>query len=630
MISALHTEARRLASSGTPVFPCWPGSKKPYCEHGFHDATTDLNQIDLWWSEEPNLNIAYCPHSVGEAVIDIDGDEGEQSFEDWQSEHGWLPLTRTIRTPRGGRHLYFRGSLPATQSKLGRHLDTRGVGSYALVPPSVVNGNAYSVIDSRPPAALPDSVGEYLENLRKASVRSAIADLDLSQNVQRARRYLQDQVAAGRVCIQGQMGDGTTYAVACEVMNLGVSKETTFKLMWEEWAPHAQPFDDRFETFLQIKIENAASYAQNEAGAWGVGSSQDTFAAALDKLSDAELEPSLPSEPASINDKKSRFQFRTWEALKDEPPPTWLLPDLLPEKGLSLLYGRPGTLKTYLAIEWACTLAALGRPVVYIAAEGRTGVVQRIGAWRLANGIDGPLPIYIVDEAPRAMDESDTMEFVSEAVKQLPFKPDLLVLDTVARATAGLDENSAKDMGVLVEYAGFLKRSLDTAVLLIHHAGKDESRGARGSESLTAGTDAAFCATRPNPSVPVINVKCVRQKDAEERTEPWAFQGQRVAGQLVLKEIDAAQFASATNELPRVERMHVGAALKEMGASEALGVLVSTHQLAFHLAHKAFPKDPDAADEALSGFQAVLVKGAKGYLQAYVVEGSSPIQWARA
>ena len=71
--SKLHEAARKFAANGVPVFPCVPGDKAPASEHGFHDATTDLNIIDAWWTENPQYNVAFCPHQVGLAVIDPDG-----------------------------------------------------------------------------------------------------------------------------------------------------------------------------------------------------------------------------------------------------------------------------------------------------------------------------------------------------------------------------------------------------------------------------------------------------------------------------------------------------------------------------------------------------------------------------
>lgn len=64
-----------------------------------------------------------------------------------------------------------------------------------------------------------------------------------------------------------------------------------------------------------------------------------------------------------------------------------------------------------------------------------------------------------------------------------------VVIDTLARAMAGGDENSAQDMGAIIDNVGELQSKLHTHVTLIHHTGKDASRGARGSSALKPALD---------------------------------------------------------------------------------------------------------------------------------------------
>ena len=54
----LRSWARTYAALGIPVFPCKPYDKQPLTAHGFHDATTKPDQIDEWWSDYPNANVA--------------------------------------------------------------------------------------------------------------------------------------------------------------------------------------------------------------------------------------------------------------------------------------------------------------------------------------------------------------------------------------------------------------------------------------------------------------------------------------------------------------------------------------------------------------------------------------------
>jgi hypothetical protein len=544
-VSDLHAAALRFAGNGIPVFPCWPGTKKPFTDNGFHDATTDINQINAWWTEEPRLNVAFSPHTAGLGIIDLDGQEGILAWEKWQDANVRLPKTYTVRTPRGGLHLYYRGILPATQSKLAVHVDTRGVGSYALVPPSYFAGHGetgtgyYTTEDSRSPVDLAPEVNAYLERLKREAVKAHVGEMDRPENVARARRFLKDCVARGDVAVQGQMGDGTTYIVACKVINLGISEDACFDMMWELWAPHCTPFDERFEGFLRTKIENASRYAQNEAGAWGVESSADVFGSALDKLAPSDLPDDPPPDPKP---KRRRFKLWTLEELESRPPPAWLIPDLFPAEGISMLYGPPGSFKSFLAVHWSATLASLGTPVAYVAGEGATGVTQRVKAWRTLHDVPVTMPLRIMDSAPWAADDEMKLEFIKELEL---FKPALVVIDTLARTAVGMNENDAKDMGLMVAFLDAIKTHLKCAVLVIHHTGKDESRGMRGSNALEGAVDAAFKVKR-NKGLKAVSVICTRQKDAEEREEPWCFEGKDFGGQMVLQPVAHRDYQAMT------------------------------------------------------------------------------------
>jgi hypothetical protein len=79
-------------------------------------------------------------------VVDLDGEEGIAEWTKLEAKHGKAP-TYSVRTPRGGLHLYYRHDparpIPCTASKLAPHIDTRGDGGYVLVPPSIVGGKSY-------------------------------------------------------------------------------------------------------------------------------------------------------------------------------------------------------------------------------------------------------------------------------------------------------------------------------------------------------------------------------------------------------------------------------------------------------------------------------------------------------
>ncbi len=157
----LLTAALRYAELGYRVFPCAPSGKAPLTEHGFHDATSDAEQIERWWAQHPSANIGIP--TEGLLVIDIDGDgnpwPGDPERSADLAQTGAMSLT-----PRGGRHYLFRrpeGKLwRCTEGRLALKVDTRTEGGYILVPPSVIEGRGYRWAPGleldEPPERLPE------------------------------------------------------------------------------------------------------------------------------------------------------------------------------------------------------------------------------------------------------------------------------------------------------------------------------------------------------------------------------------------------------------------------------------------------------------------------------------------
>jgi hypothetical protein len=149
----LISQALAYARRGWPVFPCQPGAKEPATRHGFHDATTDQDQVRRWWQRQPMANLAIATGLPGPDVLDIDdrgpAGNGFASYRDLAAA-GLLDRTSAIvTTPGGGLHLYFAGSTQACGRLAGHHLDFKARGGYVLAPPSVINGTPYQVIGSR-------------------------------------------------------------------------------------------------------------------------------------------------------------------------------------------------------------------------------------------------------------------------------------------------------------------------------------------------------------------------------------------------------------------------------------------------------------------------------------------------
>lgn len=204
--------ALRLASLDMAVFPLVEREKLPAVSGGFKVATTDLEQIREAWEHRPNLNIGVATGTVsgGLVVIDLDVDEtkdedGVATLRAWEREHGELPETATVKTGRGGMHLYYRCDQPvgcSVNAEMG--VDVRGDGGYVVAPPSVhPNGNRYEFeeyLDDVPIARADSNVYAFIRAVqgerqrgKRFSLPEVIADGKRNDTLMRLACSLQAQ-----------------------------------------------------------------------------------------------------------------------------------------------------------------------------------------------------------------------------------------------------------------------------------------------------------------------------------------------------------------------------------------------------------------------------------------------------
>lgn len=232
----------------------------------------------------------------------------------------------------------------------------------------------------------------------------------------------------------------------------------------------------------------------------------------------AQHHDGLPVRP--VERTASRFPLLTREELRDLPPAEWLIAGILPEASLALLYGMWATLKSFLALDFMLSIAS-GRDwqqrqtkqgsVVYLVGEGVRGLPNRIDAWERRHG---PVPSGSFHTVPLAAnllrgDEADRLERTLADVQDLR----LIVFDTYARHMPGGDENGPRDSGTVIAAIDRLRQNHNATALVIHHSGKDESKGERGHTSLPGAADVRMRLTRKGMS---LSLTCTKMKDDEE------------------------------------------------------------------------------------------------------------------
>lgn len=188
----------------------------------------------------------------------------------------------------------------------------------------------------------------------------------------------------------------------------------------------------------------------------------------------------------------------------------WLVKGMIPRQGLGVFYGRPGCGKSIIAADISLHIAE-GLPwrgiktikggATYIASEaGRMGI-NRIFAWYRYHGRKWSSSFRM---SPIALDLRSTDEDVHAMASDIAVnQPNcvFIVIDTLARNIAGGNENSSEDMGAFVANIALLSELTGAFVLIIHHGGKDESKGARGHSSLTGAVDFS-CEIKRDPDKP--------------------------------------------------------------------------------------------------------------------------------
>lgn len=182
----------------------------------------------------------------------------------------------------------------------------------------------------------------------------------------------------------------------------------------------------------------------------------------------------------------------------DRPLPTWIVKDILPEAVLAVIFGGSGEGKSFAALDMALAIVrgeewhghkTKRMRVAYVAAEGASGVTMRIKAYCYQHKIDPrTLDLFVIDGAPNLLDKAVTLA-VAKAILALGGIK-LVFVDTLAQVTPGGNENSGEDMGKALAHCKGIHKATSAMVVLIHHSGKDTSRGARGWSGLRAACDA--------------------------------------------------------------------------------------------------------------------------------------------
>jgi len=225
----------------------------------------------------------------------------------------------------------------------------------------------------------------------------------------------------------------------------------------------------------------------------------------------APVSETVPTTPVAASD---RYKVMWPADIANIQPIQWRLKHLLPAAGLAAIFGPSGSGKSFLTVDLGGAISR-GNPwfgiktyqttVIYVVLEGEAGIRNRVQALEKAHGPLPPTGLGVIAQPFEIVKPQDLVDLSA----QIP-PGSVVFIDTLNRAAPTADENSSSDMGEILEAAKTLYRVTNSLVVLVHHTGKDASRGMRGHSSLFAAMDGAIEVTRDaagNRSWAVVKAK---------------------------------------------------------------------------------------------------------------------------
>lgn len=204
----------------------------------------------------------------------------------------------------------------------------------------------------------------------------------------------------------------------------------------------------------------------------------------------------------------------------------WLIKSIIPADSLNQIFGDPGSMKSFLAIDMTACIATGSSfygmktkqaPVIFIAGEGFNGLKMRFMAWSIKNQISlDDAPIYL-SSVPVSIGNPESIEAALSVIDQITTlngTPALIVIDTVARNFGNGDENSTKDMNAFINGCDTIRAKYNCAVLLVHHSGHADKNRGRGAMALLAALDTAYKTYKDENDI--LRFECTKMKDGQK------------------------------------------------------------------------------------------------------------------
>lgn len=218
----------------------------------------------------------------------------------------------------------------------------------------------------------------------------------------------------------------------------------------------------------------------------------DLFAIAGQLPPEDEAQPAAEPEEEAVTGVPMIMPFSHW---REYPAPEFVIDGLLEHRALTAVIGAPGVGKSGCVLDMAASIAlgkrwmgrsVLRQRVLYLPGEGLSGAVQRLLAWEAAHDLDVGEDLLVGDSIIQVAASPQAWGAVMQ--KMLEYEVGLLIIDTFARASVGLEENSATDVGKAIARFDQVRKGTGSGLMVVHHTNKAGASG-RGSSALNGALD---------------------------------------------------------------------------------------------------------------------------------------------
>jgi hypothetical protein len=285
--------------------------------------------------------------------------------------------------------------------------------------------------------------------------------------------------------------------------------------LWDEWSRGSVKYNDRTE------LETCWRSFHDVPGGVTVGSLRQGASATPDEFPDVTDQTDADDPWAAVAaEKRAKFAPVHVSAIAQRDPPEWIVDHILPKADIAMVYGAPSAGKSFLGLDLGFSVSCgftwfnertNAGPVVWIAAEAAGAMRNRARAYAQARGVNlETTDLHVVEQRLSLMNDDDAVA-LAEAISD-GIDPTLIIVDTLAAASGGANENSGEDMNKVLDNCRRLHDATGALVLLIHHSGKDAARGARGWSGLNAAVRTELHVTADEDS-PVRIMRISKQND---------------------------------------------------------------------------------------------------------------------